>query len=249
MTEHQRLRDEVFTAAPGLIVSEKLFENVEDTIFCIKNRSRQYIAVNAAFVSRLRLPNKSVVLGRTARDLFPPLLAGGYEQQDDHVFSTGREIHDSLEMSTNSDGTTGWYLARKIPVYDASQKVVALAGVSLDLRAPARGDPRLVALAGVIEIIQRDHAKPLRIDDLARGAGMSLKQLERRMRAVLHLSPRQFLTKTRIEAAAAALRETTASQGAIAADCGFYDQAMLCHQFRAATGLTPGQYRETNKRQ
>jgi AraC-like DNA-binding protein len=39
------------------------------------------------------------------------------------------------------------------------------------------------------------------------------------------------------------LRESRRPIGEIAAECGFYDQATFCRQFRAATGLTPGQYR------
>lgn len=243
MKRLQQLRQEIFSAAPGLVVTEKLFESIDDAIFCVKNRRGQYVAVNHAFVRRVRLPDKTALLGHTAREIFPALLAAGYEQQDSAVFSTGQEIHDRLEMSTTPDGSTGWYLAQKVPVHDARGTVIALAGISRDLRAPADGDPRLAALAGAITLIQRDYAQPLRIETLAKQTRMSLSQFERRMRAVLHLSPRQFLTKTRIEAAAQALRASDAPLGGIAMDCGFYDQAMFCRQFRAATGLTPGQYR------
>lgn len=243
MARNNLLRAEVFLAAPGLAVSEKLFESIDDAVFCVKNRRGQYVAVNNAFVRRLGLPDKASLLGRTAREFFPPLLAAGYEQQDDAVFSTGHEIHDRLEMMTNPDGSTGWYLAQKVPVHNALGEIIALAGISRDLRSPTDSDPRFAALAGLIARIQHEYAEPLRIEDLARCAKMSLSQFERRMRAVLHISPRQFLTKTRIEAAARALRESPASLGSVAADCGFYDQAMFCRQFRAATGLTPGQYR------
>lgn len=238
------LRDSVFEAAPALIVAEKLFEGMEDAVFCVKNRNREYIAVNRALVRRVGATGKSSLLGRTARELFPPLLAAGYEQQDDLVLKTGQEIHDRLEMVTNPDGSPGWYLAQKVPVHDPHGRVIGLAGISRDLRAPADSDPRLGVIGTIIERIQRDYAESLRIDDLAQSVKMSLSQLERRMQAVLKLSPRQFLTKTRIDAAAAMLRESSAAMGTIATDCGFYDQAMFCRQFRAATGLTPGQYRE-----
>lgn len=238
------LRDEVFAAAPGLAAMEALFESLDDVVFCVKNRRREYVAVNSALVSRVRLPNAAALLGRTAREIFPALLAAGYEQQDHLVFATGQEIRDRLEMITNHDGTTGWYLSQKVPVRNAKGAVVALAGISRDLRAPANSDPRLAALAGAIAAIQKDFAQPLRIEDLARRAQMSLSQFERKMRAVLHLSPRQLLTKTRIDAAATALRESDAALGTIAIECGFYDQAMFCRQFRHATGLTPRQYRD-----
>ncbi len=236
-------RDRVFAAAPGLAVTEGLFEGVQDTIFCVKDRERRYVAVNRAFVLRARVANRQALIGHTAAEVFPPLLAAAYEQQDDAVFRTGRAIRDKVEMVTNPDGSTGWYLTQKLPIHDGAGHVVALAAVSADLRSPVDGDPRLAALAGAIERIQRDFGEPLRIAELARSARMSLSQFERRIGAVLGVSPRQLLTQTRVDAAARALRETDTPLNRVAVNCGFYDQAMFCRQFRLATGLTPGRYR------
>jgi AraC-like DNA-binding protein len=236
-------RDEVFAAAPGLAVTEALFASLDDVVFCVKNRKFQYVAVNGGFVRRVGARNRQAVLGRTARDLFPAHLAKGYELQDEQVFATGQELSDRMEMITHADGSTGWYVARKIPVLDVKGRIIALASISHDLRSPLGSDERLGPLGAIIERIQRDFAQPLRINDLARKAGLSLNRLERGMRSVLRISPRQLLTKTRIEAAARLLRESRRPIGEIAAECGFYDQAIFCRQFRAATGLTPGRYR------
>jgi AraC-like DNA-binding protein len=216
---------------------------MNDTIFCIKNLARQYISANTAFAVRARVPNRQALLGRTAREIFSPLLAAGYEQQDNEVFATGREVRDKLEMVTNPDGSTGWYLASKVPVKDDRGNVIALAGVSRDLRSPTARDPRLLVLGGAINRIQHDFNQSLRIEELARAAKMSLSQFERRFTSILGVSPRQLLTKTRVDAAAAMLRETNLPLQQIAIDCGFYDQALFCRQFRSATGLTPRHYR------
>jgi AraC-like DNA-binding protein len=234
---------DIFTAAPGLSAMESLFEGVHDAIFCVKNHRRQYVAVNSAFVARARVPNKAALLGRTAREIFPPLLAAGYEQQDDLVFSTGQEVRDKLEMVTNPDGSTGWYLSQKVPVRNLRGSIIALAGASSDLRSPTDRDPRLAALAGAIDRIQRDFGRQLRIEELATAAKMSLSQFERRVRSVLRVSPRQLLTQTRVDAAARLLRSSELSLQRVAAECGFYDQALFCRQFRELTGFTPGQYR------
>jgi transcriptional regulator GlxA family with amidase domain len=115
--------------------------------------------------------------------------------------------------------------------------------VSRDLRSPTARDPRLHVLAGAINRIQRDYNQSLRIDELARGAKMSLSQFERRFISILGVSPRQLLTKTRVDAAARMLRETNLPLQQVAIDCGFYDQALFCRQFRSATGLSPRRYR------
>lgn len=236
-------RDRLFAAVPGLLVAEGLFEAVHDRIYCVKDADRRYVSTNGAFVARTPAGDRRAVLGRTAAEVFPPLLAAGYAQQDDAVFATGRPIRDKLEMVTDAAGTAGWYLTQKLPVRDGGGAVVALAAVSADLHAPVDGDPRLAAVAGAVERIQRDYAEPLRIAALARTARLSISQFERRLRAVIGVSPRQLLTQTRVAAAARLLRETTSPLNRIAVDNGFYDQAQFCRQFRQATGLTPRQYR------
>ena len=238
-----RMRRELFARAPGLEAMERLLEGAEDVVFCIKNPHGQYLAVNEAFLRRVRLPGRDALLGRTAREVFPALLAAGYEQQDAQVFARGAEIRDRLEMITHRDGSAGWYLTDKVPVRDARGEVVALAGMSRDLRAPIDSDPRFARLASAVERMRRDFAEPLRIATLAEQSGMSLSRFERLMRAVLRVSPRQFLTRLRVEAAAEQLRTNSRSLAALALDCGFCDQPTFCRQFKEATGVQPGAYR------
>jgi AraC-like DNA-binding protein len=189
------------------------------------------------------LRTRAEVLGRTARELFPKLLAANYEQQDDQVFNKGATVQDRLEMVTRRDGGIGWFVSQKIPVRDASGRIVALAGISRDLAMPAAKGEALSPLGAALETLHRDFAKPMRIGSLARKAGLSWSQFQRRVSALTGLTPRQLLTKARVEAAAEALRDSEAPLGDVAMDCGFYDQAAFSRQFRAFTGLSPGEYR------
>jgi PAS domain S-box-containing protein len=239
----EAMRRELFARAPGLMVMERLLDQAEDLVFCIKNRSGQYLSVNETFLRRTRLGSRTQLLGRTAREVFPALLAAGYEQQDAVVFKTGNEIHDRLETITHRDGTMGWYRADKVPVRDTGGEIIALAGISRDLHAPATNDPKLGRLAAVVERIRTGFAGPLRIAELAARAGLSISRMERLMQSVLGVSPRQLLTRQRVEAAASLLRSTENPLGDIALDCGFCDQPTFCRQFKALTGLPPGAYR------
>jgi len=243
LTPVARMRRDLFARAPGLEALERLMEGADDLVFCIKNRNGQYLAANDTFLRRTQLGSREQLLGRTAREVFPALLASGYEQQDALVFRTGSEVRDRLETITHRDGSLGWYRADKVPVRDAAGEVIALAGISRDLHIPASGDPRLGRLAGVVEIIRRDYARPLRITDLAKKAGLSISRMERLMKSVLRVSPRQLLTRQRVEAAAALLRDTAQPLGDIALDCGFCDQPTFTRQFKAVTGIAPGAYR------
>ncbi len=222
---------------------EQLLARADDVVFCIKDRDGRYLAVNDAFLRRVRLGSREALLGRTAREVFPALLAAGYEQQDAQVFARGEALRDRLEMIANADGTAGWFLSDKVPVRDAAGQIVALAGVSRDLHAPAHEDPRLGRLAEAVETMRRDFAEPLRIAALARAAGMSLSRFERLTKGVLRVSPRQFLTQRRIEAAADMLRAGARPLAEVAVECGFGDQPTFSRQFKAATGMSPLAYR------
>ncbi len=236
-------RDSIFASAPGLEAAEALFDTIGDVLFCVKDRGRRYVAANDAFIRRAGLRHRADLLGRTAREVFPAILAAGYEQQDDEVFSKGATVRDRLEMITQAGGSVGWFVSQKVAVKSATGEVIALAGISRDLDTPAVRGSELGALAGVLDTLHRDCAQPLRIEKLAKKSGLSWSQFQRRVRGITGLTPRQLLTKSRIEAAAQSLRTSDEALSSIAFDCGFYDQAAFSRQFRAATGLTPGEYR------
>jgi PAS domain S-box-containing protein len=244
-----RWREATLRAAPGLAAAEALFDALEDVLFCVKDRDRRYVAANDAFVRAAGLRTRVELLGRTAREVFPTPLAAGYEQQDEEVLSRGVSIRNRLEMVTRRDGAIGWFVSQKVPVRDTTGQIVAIAGSSRDLSTPAAQGDVLDPLATALETLNRDYAGPLRIQSLAEEAGLSWSQFERRLRALTGITPRQLLSKVRVESAAAALRDTETPLGTIALNCGFYDQAAFSRQFRAATGMSPGEYRRAFRRQ
>jgi PAS domain S-box-containing protein len=238
-----KLRDDLFRTAPALIAAETLFEALADVLFCVKDRERRYVAANEAFVRAAGLRTRVELLGKTARDLFPAALAAGYELQDNEVLAAGRSVHDRIEMITRRTGEIGWFVSQKVPVQDTRGKTIALAGISRDLATPLARGNELGPLGEAIQEIHTAYTSPLRIATLAKKAGLSASQFQRRVLALTGLTPRQLLSKARIEAAAHALRDTDTPLSRIASDCGFYDQAAFSHQFRAATGVPPGDYR------
>ena len=65
------------------------------------------------------------------------------------------------------------------------------------------------------------------------------------MKRYFGLTPRQFIAKTRIAAASRLLREGRQSIAEVALACGFYDHSAFTRAFRAVTGVTPRQFRES----
>ena len=107
------------------------------------------------------------------------------------------------------------------------------------LEQRARPDLTLDAAALALE----QSAGAMRIADLARDVGVSERQLERRFRARVGLTPRmarriaRFLRATRIVA-----RNPDTPWQDLTYVCGFYDQPHLIREFRTFAGVTPTEY-------
>jgi transcriptional regulator GlxA family with amidase domain len=87
--------------------------------------------------------------------------------------------------------------------------------------------------------------QPLTVADLARHAGLSTRQLARRMRAELQAGPLDWLHQQRIARAQELLERTDAAVEQVAAACGIGTAATLRRHFHRAVGVTPTAYRAT----
>jgi AraC-like DNA-binding protein len=83
----------------------------------------------------------------------------------------------------------------------------------------------------------------LSLDDLASRVRLGKFQLIRRFRACYGLTPHRFQMQNRLRRARhACLNATSLAELTLVA--GFYDQSHFIREFRKATGVTPGQYRQ-----
>ena len=132
-----------------------------------------------------------------------------------------------------------WFISTKLPIFDAQGRAVGVMGViqSYALRRnQTMGGSRL---GRVLEHIKTHHRGVVRVPELAKVGGMSRRQLVRKFQSEFGMSPKDFLIKTRIQAASDALLEVDISIAEIAAEFGFSDQSAFTRQFRKTTGMTP----------
>jgi transcriptional regulator GlxA family with amidase domain len=87
--------------------------------------------------------------------------------------------------------------------------------------------------------------QPLTVPELARHAGLSTRQLGRRMHAELQVGPLDWLHQQRIARAQELLERTDASVEQITASCGMGTAATLRRHFHRAVGVSPTAYRAT----
>lgn len=218
-----------------------LMDDLSATLFCAKDPTGRYVAVNRAFVVRTGERSRRTVLGRRAEDLFGPL-AEHYAAQDRIVLESGQPLRNELELIRRPGSAPGWYLTSKLPVR-VGGAVAGLVSVSQDLRTYDATDVAVSSLSRVVAAVHERVADKITVADLARAAGCSPSTLERRMHKVFSLSPQQFVLRTRIDRAASLLTSGDLPIASVATASGFYDQAVFTRTFGRLTGETPAQFR------
>ncbi|SAK46973.1 AraC family transcriptional regulator [Caballeronia arationis] len=221
---------------------EPVFDAMPDVVFFVKDEEARYAMVNRTLARRCGQKDKRALIGKTAEDVFPRRFGRIYTAQDKAIIAQGNQLIDQLELHLYAGREPGWCMTCKQPLHDASGKVVGLAGISRDLQAAEGTHPAYSRLAAVVQHIQENFVQPLTMRELASMANMSIAQLERYFHKVFHLTPRQVLLKTRLDAATALL-VTHDKVTDVAALCGYTDHSAFTRQFKATVGITPTEYR------
>jgi AraC-like DNA-binding protein len=122
----------------------------------------------------------------------------------------------------------------------------ALAASALDaLLAPLVRSARALDDAvrhAVVALIAARGDRP--IADIAAEIGIGDRQLQRRFRSAVGLTPKQFARIRRLRAAGLAALAGGQPWASIAAEHGFADQSHLIHEFSQLTGMTPVAFEE-----
>ena len=105
---------------------------------------------------------------------------------------------------------------------------------------PAVGDE---TVARACRWLEGNHARPVRMRELAEAVHLTERTLLRRFRGSVGRTPVQYLQAVRIERAKRLLETGGEPAGEVAAMVGYGDATAFFKAFRDLTGLTPGEYR------
>jgi AraC family transcriptional regulator len=148
-----------------------------------------------------------------------PLVAAAEAARDD------ADIHELEELALRLAGAV----------------MATLAGTKRHGRAPRFRDERRIAVAlQRIESQLGEHAgETLSLNDLASSAAMSPYHFLRIFRAVVGMTPHQYILHRRMCRAAVRLRRSKDNISAIAFDCGFSDLSTFNRRYRRIMGVSP----------
>ena len=235
---------EWMTRTPGLV--EALFDGLPDVMFYVKDTEGRYLWANRTLVERTGLRSLTSIVGQTADQLFP-VTGASTVTQDLEVIRTGRPMREMLRLYRTYRGDRYWCLSSKFPLRDETGVIAGLAGLSRDLPRPNERHGSYARLARFLAFIEHGLDQPLRIAQAAEHAAVSEDTLGRLVVEVFHVTPKQLLMKRRIDKACQMLEASTVNISGIAAACGYADHSAFSRQFRAATHLTPAQYRASQQ--
>jgi AraC-like DNA-binding protein len=234
------------TGGPLVLPLQRVFDDLPNVVFFIKDTAGRYLAVNRALAERCAQPDKERLLQKRPSDFYPAVLAEHHERQDQRVLKTGKPVIDQLELHFYPDRSRGWCLTSKFPVLDrASGKIGGIMGISRDIEESSRkaADRGYPELARAMEELRARLSNPPEMRELAKMCGLSMVRFARLVERVFHLTPRQLAMKMRIDEALHLLSTTDQSLCDIALATGFCDQSAFTRHFRRLAGVPPGEFR------
>lgn len=223
---------------------DRLFDCLPGVAFFAKNRDFQLVAANRAFWERLGMKSEAELIGKTDFELFPDQLARNFRRDDEEVLTTGRPKLKIVELFFNPQGLPDWYFTHKVPVLNREGEIAGVMGLVQSYAGRNAAMTPYLQLDRAVSHLRDHFREPITVTGLAKLAGMSVRQFNRRFQEVFHTSPRTFLIKTRIQAACASLRNSDLPISEIAIEFGFYDQSSFTQHFRRHVGMTPLQFRK-----
>ena len=127
-------------------------------------------------------------------------------------------------------------LHRLVQEIETPDQAGALDGMVLSLAKRAgREDGVLAGAVGEVE----SGGTLLSVEEIARQAGLSARQFERRFRQAVGIPPKLFSRMQRFQRVFAALEGARTGWADAAIRCGYYDQAHLIRDFREFAGKPP----------
>ncbi|WP_411380041.1 helix-turn-helix domain-containing protein [Pseudomonas sp. MPB26] len=228
----------------GVVQLLPMLDVIPNAAIFIKDTQARYVLANLTLVQRCGLKHLQPLLGKTSAEVFPAQLGPGYTEQDRRVLEQGFVLQDQLELHLYGTREPGWCLTHKWPLYNHSGAIIGLAGISVDLQTASESHPAYPRLAAVDAHIRAHFNRRVTLGELTHIAGISVAQLERYCKRVFQLTPRQMIQKVRLEQAHRLL-QTGMPITEVALHCGYTDHSAFSRQFKASTGFTPRQYRET----
>lgn len=220
----------------------EMFEHLPGVFFFMKDNQGRFVAANTATCVRCGVAGESGLIGATDADFMPPEIARAYRDDDKKVIREGRPLINRLELFYDEQQGLDWFLTTKLPLRDRHGEVIGVMGMARrDEKRMMNRDVQETTAA--VAFARENCHRVASAEEMASAVGVSKRNLHRQLRASLGTSPYELLLRTRIQAAAEELAQTSKPIIEVALEHGFCDQSAFTQQFRKRIGQTPREFR------
>ncbi len=224
-----------------------LFDLIPEVSFFVKDTDGRFMSLSLHKHEHCGVQTEADAIGKTDHDFFSKPRADAYRADDLAVMKAGKPLINRVEASPEVFDSPRLVATSKIPLRDRGGKIAGIAGFSRPLDEISGDTDLSRCFERVIQHIHREFSSSITSQELADIAALSVSQFERRFGDSFGVSPRQYLLRIRIEAAARLLASTEQTVSEIAIACGFHDHAHLSKSFRKMVHVSPTQYRAANR--
>jgi AraC-like DNA-binding protein len=109
------------------------------------------------------------------------------------------------------------------------------------LRDIARHNGHAYRIARAIDLLRRDYARPIRVEEIAREVGMSVSGLHHHFKAVTAMSPLQFQKRLRLQEARRLMLGEGMDAAGAAFQVGYESPSQFSREYRRLFGAPPRQ--------
>ena len=219
-----------------------LLDLLPDVGVFMKDSQSRFMLNNLRACQFCNADNEQQTIGKTDYDFFSKDRADFYVKGDQEVMATGVPVVNQIAPAPEHSDRL--MIHSKFPVYDRHGKPIGVVGfhrIIDDLRDTPRWHG---CFAQVVAHIHTHYGQNLEVKSLARLAGISQSQFERRFNRIFGATPYEYLLRVRITAARTLLESTDRTIADIACETGFYDHSHFTRTFKRVVGISPGRYRK-----
>lgn len=138
-----------------------LLDNIPVAIYLKDPSTLRYVGWNRAH-AQLHGIAPEQALGKTADEVFGPDIGALFRRSDDEALARGQLVETRERRYVRPDGREAVTVSRKLPLKDASGRVLYLLGITLDLTERKRLDEALERRAAILKALAYSAAQLLR---------------------------------------------------------------------------------------
>ena len=229
-------------AGPAMQLLVDLMENAPDMSLCIKNAEGRIMFTNNYNARISGWQSVDDMLGYTSEELYPPDQAAVYANRDREVMESGVPIVERV-YGFVADRSTNLNCVTVRPIASIDGRRIGTATIYWRAQQKMRTANWYDPIRKAVVYLNEHYAENITVDTLAAIAHYSPAQFRRLFHSLTQMSPSDYITNVRINAAKTILGTTDRRISDIAQDVGFFDHSHFIRTFKHTVGVTPAKYR------